>query len=93
VLESRIQNAFTLRPQCKPAALRIIHAFSVHRLTTGGTDAPIGATAEELRDDLCLYLKLPEKDAEFLKTTVEATLREIVKTLSGQLISVNPENG
>jgi len=61
-------------------ALRIIHALSVHRLTTGqigrradldvpkarpkgaghgqrASDiyAPLGATAEELRDALCLY--------------------------------------
>jgi hypothetical protein len=68
VLEARIQQAFT-RPQYRPAALRIIHALSVHRLTTSDIYAPIGATAEELRDDLCLLLPLPERDAEFLKTS------------------------
>ncbi|MFH1861424.1 MAG: DUF6079 family protein, partial [bacterium] len=49
VLESRIQNAFT-RPAYKPMALRLIHALSVHRLTTGDIYAPLGATAGELRD-------------------------------------------
>src|SRR5690606_15371951 len=34
VLESRIEQAFT-RPVYKPMAIRIIHALSVHRLTTG----------------------------------------------------------
>ena len=63
VLEGRIQQAFT-RPQYKPAALRIVHALSVHRLTTADIYAPIGATAEELRDDLCLILPVPEQDAE-----------------------------
>jgi hypothetical protein len=92
VLEDRVRNAFT-RPQYRPAALRVIHALSVHRLTTGDIYAPLGATAEELRDGLCLYLPLPERDADFLKTTVESTLREIMRTVSGQFISFNPDNG
>lgn len=54
VLESRIEQAFT-RPAYKPMALRIIHAISVHRLTTGDIYAPLGATAQELREALCLY--------------------------------------
>ncbi len=33
VLEGRIRNAYT-RPHLLPVALRIIHALSVHRLTT-----------------------------------------------------------
>ncbi len=92
VLEDRVRNAFT-RPQYQPAALRIINALSVHRLTTGDIYAPLGATAEELRDSLCLYLPIPEQDADFLKTTVESTLREITRTVSGQFISFNPDNG
>ncbi|MBN1887191.1 MAG: hypothetical protein JW850_04355 [Thermoflexales bacterium] len=92
VLEDRVRNAFT-RPQYQPAALRIIHALSVHRLTTGDIYAPLGATAEELRDSLCLYLPMPEREADFLKTTLESTLREIMRTVSGQFISFNPENG
>jgi hypothetical protein len=54
VLESRVTQAFT-RPAYKPMALRIIHTLSVHRLTTGDIYAPLGVTAEELRDALCLY--------------------------------------
>jgi hypothetical protein len=92
VLEGRIQHAFT-RPQYRPAAVRVIHALSVHRLTTGDIFAPLGPTAEELRDDLCLMLPVPERDADFLKTVVETVLREIVKTVSGQFISLNRENG
>jgi len=93
VLEDRVRNAFT-RPQYRPAALRIIHALSVHRLTTGDIFAPLGVTAEELRDSLCLYLPdLPEREADFLRTTVESTLREISRTVSGQFISFNPDNG
>jgi len=92
VLEDRVRNAFT-RPGYRPAALRIIYALSVHRLTTGDIYAPLGATAKELRDGLCLFLPVPERDADFLKTTVEATLREIMRTVSGQFLSFNPDNG
>jgi hypothetical protein len=93
VLEGLVQQSFT-QPIYRPAALRIIHALSVHRLTTGDdVDSPLGATAEELRDDLCLVLPIPERESEFLKTVVETVLREIVKTVSGQFISYNPENG
>jgi hypothetical protein len=92
VLEARIQQAFT-RPQYRPAALRIIHALSVHRLTMDDIYAPLGATAEELRDDLCLMLPVPEREAGFLRTVVETVLKEIVRTVSGQFLSFNAENG
>ena len=92
VLDARVEQAFT-RPQYKPAAVRIVHALSVHRLTTADIYAPIGATAEELRDDLCLMLPVPEKDAGFLRTLVETVLKELLRTVSGQFLSFNKENG
>jgi len=95
VLESRIQQAFT-RPAYRPMALRLIHAMSVHRLTTGDIDAPLGATAEELRDGLCLYQPgiedLGGNPADDLLSQVETVLREIHKTVNGQFISYNPDN-
>ncbi len=95
VLESRIEQAYT-RPAYKPMALRIVHALSVHRLTTGDVHAPLGATAEELRDTLCLYQPgiedLGGDPADDLLTQVETVLREIRRTVSGQFISSNPDN-
>jgi len=95
VLESRIQQVFT-RPAYKPMALRLIHALSVHRLTTGDIYAPLGGTAEELRDGLCLYQpgieELGGDPADDLLSQVETVLREIHKTVSGQFISSNPDN-
>lgn len=96
VLESRIENAIG-RKQYQPMALRLIHALSVHRLTTGDIHAPMGASASELRDRLCLFDPLiaelgsdePDQD---LQTHVETVLREIHKTVSGQFISFNPDN-
>lgn len=95
-LEDRINKAFT-RPVYKPLALRIIHALSVHRLTTPDLNTPIGPTAKELRDTLCLYHPgiehLGGDPTEDLLTLVETVLKEIKKTVSGQFISYNPENG
>ena len=95
VLESRIEQAFT-RPAYKPMAMRVIHALSVHRLTTGDIYSPLGATAEELRDGLCLYQPgiedLGGDPADDLLSQVETVLREIHKTVSGQFISSNPDN-
>ncbi|HDQ73860.1 MAG TPA: ATP-binding protein [Chloroflexi bacterium] len=92
VLEGRIRNAYT-RPGLKPVALRIIHALSVHRLTTHDIRAPLGVTPEELRDDLCLFRPLPEASADFLLSQVQVALREIQRTVTGQYISYNEANG
>ncbi|MFQ5794413.1 MAG: DUF6079 family protein [Candidatus Bipolaricaulia bacterium] len=95
VLEASIQQAFT-RPPYKPMALQIIHALSVHRLTTGDTYASLGATAKELRDTLCLYQPgiedLGGEPADDLLSQVETVLREIHNTVSGQFISFNLDN-
>ena len=95
VLESRIEQAFT-RPAYEPMALRLIHALSVHRLTTGDIYSTLGATAEELRDGLCLYQpgieELGGDPADDLLSQVETVLREIHKTVNGQFISSNSDN-
>ncbi|HMP80289.1 MAG TPA: DUF6079 family protein, partial [Pirellulaceae bacterium] len=96
VLESRVENALTPK-NYQPMALRLIHALSVHRLTTGDIHAPIGAAPEELRDRLCLFEPLitelgsdePDKD---LQTHVETVLRKIHSAVSGQFISENKDN-
>ncbi len=96
VLESRVEQAFG-RPHYYPMAIRIIHALSVHRLTTGGLETPLGATPAELRDSLCLYQEgiedLGGDPADDLASQVATVLREIHRTVSGQFISSNEENG
>lgn len=91
VLSERVQKAFS-RPTYKAMALRVISGLSVHRLTTGGDIyVPVGPTAAELRDTLCLYQPGIEEmggdPADDLLTAVQTTLREIVKTVNGQFIS------
>lgn len=91
-LEEIINRSFT-KAIYKPMALQIIYALSVHRLTTNGLDVQFGLTAENLKDDLCLYLtELPEQEADFLLGAVNATLKEIMKTVSGQFIIHNDSN-
>ena len=92
VLEGRVRNAYT-RQHLLPIALQIVHALSVHRLTTSDILVPLGPTPEELRDDLCLYARLPEASSDFLLDQVQVALREIMRTVSGQYISYNEANG
>jgi len=96
ILESRIEQAFT-RPAYKAMAIRLIHALSVHRLTTGDIYNPMGATADELRDSLLLFEPMiaelgGDEPASDLQGHVETVLREIHKTVSGQFISCNENN-
>ncbi|MEI7845475.1 MAG: DUF6079 family protein [Chloroflexota bacterium] len=91
VLSDRVRTAPNIKDY-RPAALRIIAALAVHRLTLSDLYAPIGLTPAELRDRLSLYLPIPEMDADFLLTTVETVLIEISRAVNGQFISHNREN-
>jgi hypothetical protein len=95
VLAERVQKAFT-RPPYKAMAERVVNGLSVHRLTTGGDIyVPVGPTAIELRDTLCLYQSgidgMGGDPADDLLTAVQTTLREITKTVNGQFISKAPD--
>ncbi|MBN1874773.1 MAG: ATP-binding protein [Anaerolineae bacterium] len=94
VLEGRVRHAYT-RPHLQAMAERIIHALSVQRLTTSDIRARLGVTPEELRDGLCLYTPMPTPvaSADFLLDQVQVALREIMRTVSGQYITFNSENG
>lgn len=75
-------------------ALRIIDGLTVHRLTTDDLHRPIGMTPEMLRDQLCLLPPgMPERDAFFLRMTIEAILKKILAAVSGQFLSLDPDNG
>lgn len=92
ILEGIIEHSFT-RPLYKPMALRIIHALSVHRLTTGEIHAPIGITIENMKDDLCLFdPMMPEVEEDFLISQITTVMKEIFNTVSGQFIEFNKEN-
>lgn len=99
ILKDRVQNALEKRIY-KPMALKIINALSLYRLSTSDIYDKVGLTAEELRDELFLTppggleLVLDLEDAsDFLKTNVDAAVKEIQKAVSYQYLSVNPSNG
>ena len=94
ILEGLIRNAYT-RPNLNEIAIRIIHALSVQRLTTSDIFLPVGVTADNLRDGLCLFLRLPPENntSEFLLDQVQVALKEIMRTVQGQFLSYNPDNG
>lgn len=72
-------------------ARRVVHGLSVHRLSVGNIETPVGMAAEQLRDHLCLYdplvAELGGEAAEDLRGEVETTLRLISRTVNGQFIS------
>jgi len=92
VLEDIIQRSFP-KPAYKPIALQIIAALSVHRLTTVELDAKLGLTAQNLKDELMLYISLPVMEEDFLLTTVETIMKDIMNTVKGQFIEYNKDNG
>jgi len=75
----------------KDFAKRIIHGLSLHRLTVGSIDTPVGLTAEALRDSLCLYdplvAELGGDPADDLRGEVESAIRVISQSVNGQFIS------
>jgi hypothetical protein len=93
MLEDIINRSFPKRLY-KPLALQIIYALSVHRLTTGDISIRAGLTAENLRDDLCLYLKgMPDQSSDTLQSLIQTVLKDIMTTVSGQFIEYNADNG
>ncbi|EJS64649.1 hypothetical protein ICU_04253 [Bacillus cereus BAG2X1-1] len=101
ILKDRIENAFPSKKKLyQPMALRMINALAVYRLSTEDIHDKVGLTATELRDDLFLHptismdFLLEEDDAsDFLKTSIEATIKIIQETVSYQYISTNESNG
>lgn len=93
VLRNRVEKSMPTKEYI-PTALRIVDGLAIHRLTTDDIYAPIGATPDELRDDLCLLpTGVPEMDSVFLRVTIESILDDIVRAVSGQFISENTDNG
>lgn len=93
MLEDIVNRSFPKRLY-KPLALQIINALSVHRLTTGDISIRSGLTAENLRDDLCLYITgMPDQSSDTLQSVVQTVLKDIMTTVSGQFIESNADNG
>ena len=92
-LEDLITRTFPKKTY-KKLALKIIYALSVHRLTTGDIELRAGLTAENLRDDLCLFLpNMPDQSSDTLQSIVQTVLKDTMTTVSGQFIEHDVDNG
>ena len=93
LLEDIVHRSFP-KKLYMPLAVKIINALSVHRLTTGDIQLRAGLTSENLRDDLCLYLPgLPDQSSDTLQSLVQAVLKDVMTTVSGQFIDYDANNG
>ncbi len=93
VLREKIERVMPRREDAA-IALRIVDALAVYRLATEDIYVPIGVTVEELRDDLCLLpAGVPELNASFIGTTLEAIVEGMIRAVSGQFLSRNEDNG
>ena len=94
-LADRIRMAYPVESD-KPFAMRIINALAIRRLTFGDITRPIGVTAAELRDSLCLFIPkivgMGGDDATNLEKNIFTTIVTIAKTVNGQFITRNKEN-
>ena len=95
MLEDRILTTYRSERRYQgylPIAQRIVHALSIHRLTTVDIQVESGPTPAELRDALCLWLPTPEQNADFLENVINTTLQNMWKAVGGELLGRNPEN-
>ncbi len=94
-LEERIEAAFPTAHQ-KALALQLVHGLAVNRLTTGDFHSEMGATAQELRDSLCVYDPMVEgmsdDPADDLAGQIRVILNKARKTVDGTYLGLNAEN-
>ena len=92
IIEDRIKSQFS-KPLLKENALRLLHALSVHRLTTADLKVEIGMSPAELREKLLVYIDVPEKDPAFLEVTIQSILKETKDLMRGSYFRANSSNG
>lgn len=94
-LVERIEQAYPTASE-KEFAKRLVAGLAIHRMAVGDIYAEMGATAAELRDSLCLYLKniesLPGDKSKNLETHIVTVLGKIRRTVNGQFFSKNKTN-
>jgi hypothetical protein len=94
-LKGTIQTS--MKPVYKPMAEKMVNALAVFRLTTEDLNTPIGLSSEAMRDQLFIsnpsLLDLDDDIADFLKTTIDAAMKDLRNAASFQFISVNEANG
>lgn len=95
LLMDRIEQAYPTAGE-KEFAKRLVAGLAIHRMAVGDIYAEMGATAAELRDSLCLYLKnieiMPGDKSKNLENHIVTVLTKIRRTVNGQFFSKNKTN-
>ncbi len=95
LLVDRIEQAYPT-PGEKEFAKRLVAGLAIHRMAVGDIYAEMGATAAELRDSLCLYLKnieiMPGDKSKNLENHIVTVLTKVRRTVNGQFFSKNKTN-
>ena len=95
LLIDRIDQAYPT-PGEKEFAKRLVAGLAIHRMAVGDVYSEMGATAAELRDSLCLYLKnievMPGDKSKNLENHIVTVLTKIRRTVNGQFFSKNKTN-
>lgn len=95
LLVERIEQAYPT-PGEKEFAKRLVAGLAIHRMAVGDIYAEMGATAAELRDSLCLYLKnieiMPGDKSKNLENHIVTVLTKVRRTVNGQFFSKNKTN-
>ena len=95
LLQDKAAEVFK-EPAYRRMALRIIHALSVHRLTTGSLYRDSGPTPSELRDMLCLcepsVKGVEGRPADDLLSQVVEVFSRLHESVNGQSLAINPYN-
>lgn len=94
-LVERIEQAYPTAGE-KEFAKRLVAGLAIHRMAVGDIYKEMGATAAELRDSLCLFIKtvdiLPGDKSKNLENHIVTVLGKIRKTVNGQFFSKNKAN-
>ncbi len=94
-LEERIETVFSMAHQ-KSFALQLVHGLAVNRLTTVDFHSEMGATAQDLRDSLCVYDPMVEgmsdDPADDLAGQIRMILNKARKAVDGTYLGLNAEN-
>jgi hypothetical protein len=94
-LLDRIEQAYPNQGE-KEFAKRLVAGLAIHRMAVGDIFNEMGATAAELRDSLCMFLKtidvLPGEKNKNLENHIVTVLGKIRKTVNGQFFAKNKSN-
>lgn len=91
-LTAKVETGFDPKDD-KEAALRLVRALGVNRLTTPEITAPIGLTPQTLVEDLLWYAPIPVVDSEFLVEEAKRLLGRVRDVANGQFLTESKLSG